>query len=175
VTGNDYNDVWFAENGLDGYLAGYNSENFGTTSDGGFNITHSTYGIENSLRCISFVDADNGWGSGYNGMILRFCEDPTGIEDFNQPVYLTPVTGILTSPNPFTSMSTVSFTLPEESIVHLDLYDLAGRKIQNIQSGILSSGEHNLIVNGVDLAPGMYFLKLTTGGDSETRAIVRIP
>ncbi|MCD4707426.1 MAG: T9SS type A sorting domain-containing protein [Candidatus Sabulitectum sp.] len=175
VTGNDYRDVWFAENGLDGYLTGYSNANFGTTSNGGNTVSHSPYGPENLLERISFIDVNNGWGCGDYGMILRFGEDPTGIAEFSHSLSSTPQTGILTSPNPFTASSAVSFTLPGECFVAMDLYDLAGRKVQTIHSGILPGGEHNLTVTGADLAPGLYFLRLTAGGMSETRTVVRIP
>ena len=177
TNGNTYNDVWFADNGMDGYLTGYNGESFGVTDDGGFTITHwGPYSpMRNQLSEISFIDADNGWGCGDYGRILRFGEDPTGIADFSHSLSPAPGTGLAVSSNPFITSSTASFTLPAQCSVNLDLYDLSGRKVQTILSGILPRGEHSMMVSGEGLAPGMYFIKLTAGGISETRTMVRIP
>jgi len=173
VTGKDYQDVWFASNGLDGYFSGVN---FGQTSNGGFTIVHSPTGsLENLLYRLSFADVNNGWGCAFSGMILRFGEGSTGIEDFNHSIPSMPRTGILSSPNPFTSSSTVSFTTPAECHVTLNLYDLSGRMVQTLQAGTLPGGEHSLMIDGTDLAAGMYFLRLTAEGAVETRSVVRIP
>ena len=172
VTGKDYQDVWFDSNGLDGYFTGLQ---FGETSDGGYTVTHSTYGLETLLRRISFINVNHGWGCGYTGRIFCFEEDPTGIPEINHSIPSIPGPGILSSPNPFTTYSTVSFTLPAECHVTLDLYDLAGRKVQTLYTGGLSGGDHSFIVNGTDLPPGIYYLRLNAGGIWETKPLIRIP
>lgn len=170
VTGHNYHDVWFADNGLDGYFSG-----FGSTSNGGYTISYPPFGPERQLYRMSFIDVNHGWGCGQGGMILRYGEGSTGIEEFNNSIPSIPGTGILSSPNPFTTYSTVSFTLYAECHVTLNLYDLAGRKVQTLHTGNLPGGEHSLILNGTDLPPGMYYLRLNAGGIAETRPLIRIP
>ena len=172
VTGKDYQDVWFDSNGLDGYFTGLQ---FGETSDGGYTVTHSTNGLETLVRWISFIDINHGWGCGYFARILCFEESSTGISEFGHSVPSIPGTGIISSPNPFTTCSTVSFTLPAECHITLDLYDLTGRKVQNLHTGNLAGGEQSFILNGADLPPGMYYLRLNAGGITETRSLIRIP
>ncbi len=171
-TGKDYQDVWFDSNGLDGYFTG---QQFGETSDGGYTVTHSTYGLETLLRRISFIDVNHGWGCGASGRILSFAENTTGITEPDHSIPTTPRNMIFSSPNPFTAHSTVSFTLPAECHVTLDLYDLAGRKVQTLHAGNLPGGEHNFILSGTDLPPGIYYLRLNAGGITETEPLIRIP
>ncbi|RKZ07167.1 hypothetical protein DRQ25_12230 [Candidatus Fermentibacteria bacterium] len=172
VTGKDYSDVWFDSNGLYGYFTG---QQFGQTSDGGFNITHSSYGLENLLSRITFIDFNHGWGCGNSGRILSFAENTTGITEPEHSIPQAPGNTIFSSPNPFSVSSTVSFALPAECHVTLDLYDLTGRKIQTLHAGNLPGGEHNFILSGTDLPPGTYFLRLNAGGITETRPLIRIP
>lgn len=172
VTGIDYQDVWFDSNGLDGYFSG----GFGETSDGGFTIVHSQSGsLEGTLSRLSFINVNNGWGCGDNGMILHYGEGSTGITEFNHSIPSIPGNCIFSSPNPFTVSSTVSFTLSAECHVTLDLYDLTGRKVQTLHAGNLPVGEHSYTLNGTELPPGAYFLRLTAGDIWETRPLIRIP
>jgi len=172
VTGLDYQDVWFDSNGLDGYFTGVE---FGETSDGGYNITHSTYAHENSLSRISCIDMNNGWGCGNGGMILHYGEGSTGITEFNHSNPSVSGTDILSNPNPFSVSSIISFIAHTECLVTLDLYDMAGRKVQTLHSGSLPAGEHSLTLSGADLPPGLYYLRLAAGGIVETNSLIRLP
>ena len=175
-TGNDYSDVWFAPNGLDGYLCGLYPSSFGVTSNGGATVTHTQYDPpENLLSDFTFVDVNNGWGCGTYGMILRFGDGSTGIANHDHAAVFNTVTHLTANPNPFVASSNVSVNLPVACNAVLDLFDLTGRKIQTLHSGNLSGGMHSFTVSGTDLAPGVYFLRLNGGGVSETRSVIRIP
>ena len=65
-------------------------------------------------------------------------------------------------PNPFNTITTIEYTLPEDSDVEIVLYDLTGRKIENLYSGYQNSGIHTLSINVNDLNPGIYFYKMKT-------------
>jgi len=176
TTGGTFGDVWFAENGLDGYLSGLNGGYFSVTSNGGWTVSHSAAGSpENLLSDISFIDVNNGWGCGSYGTILRYGDETTGIANFNHAVEIDAGARITASPNPFTTSASVSFDLPGACNAVLCLYDLTGREVQTLHSGSLSRGEHSFTVDGADLAPGIYFLRLTAGGVTETRSVIRIP
>ncbi len=45
-------------------------------------------------------------------------------------------------PNPFSSNTTISFSLLESSLVWLDIYNFRGRKIAQLLNSQLSAGEH---------------------------------
>jgi len=66
-------------------------------------------------------------------------------------------------PNPFNAGTTISYSLPENSVVTLDIYDILGRKIQTLFEGNQPAGNHSLIWNADNFSSGVYFYKLTSG------------
>ena len=80
-------------------------------------------------------------------------------------------------PNPFSGSTTIDFFLPRPQHVKLGVYDVRGRKVSTIVSGMLQQGRHSLDWNGLGAsgrpaAPGVYFLKMETGRRVLTRKIV---
>ena len=65
-------------------------------------------------------------------------------------------------PNPFAYTTTIEYTLPEGSDVEIVLYDLTGRKIENLYSGYQNSGVHTLSINAGDHSNGVYFCRIRT-------------
>ncbi|MEO5673866.1 MAG: T9SS type A sorting domain-containing protein [Chitinophagales bacterium] len=63
-------------------------------------------------------------------------------------------------PNPFSTSTTISFTIVENSQVTIDLFDLAGRKLETILDGNLEAGINSVQLSRELLASGIYFLKL---------------
>jgi len=77
-------------------------------------------------------------------------------------------------PNPFNPTTTISFSIPNESIVELSIFNLKGQKIKTLVNKKLDIGEHSLLWNGVDeseesVSSGVYFYKLAV--DGKTRAV----
>lgn len=75
-------------------------------------------------------------------------------------------------PNPTSESATVSITLPTSSKVKVELYDLVGKKCQDIFDGHASSGEQSYLVQRDKLNTGIYFVKLTINGNSFTQKLV---
>jgi len=67
-------------------------------------------------------------------------------------------------PNPFNPSTMISFTLPEQGLVRLSVFDIAGREVQVLQQGMMSAGQHEFTFNGADLASGAYFYRLESQG-----------
>ena len=71
------------------------------------------------------------------------------------------------SPNPFRGFSTIRFGLARSGEVRLELFDVAGRQIQTLVSGVQAPGPHVATWNGRDqhgnhVKNGVYFVRLTT-------------
>jgi hypothetical protein len=71
------------------------------------------------------------------------------------------------SPNPLRSSSTIRFGLARAGAVHLELFDVSGRRVQTLIDGILPPGPHVASWNGLDqhgdqVRNGVYFLRFTT-------------
>ncbi len=75
-------------------------------------------------------------------------------------------------PNPSDGALGLALELPEEGIVTLTAYDLAGRRVATIHDGYLAEGEH-LLIWEANLRPGVYNLVLSSGvGDAGCRVVI---
>jgi len=63
-------------------------------------------------------------------------------------------------PNPFNPSTTITFTLPEKSIVTLNVYDALGRIVSRLYSGELSAGTYTRQWNAERSPSGSYFYRL---------------
>ena len=62
-------------------------------------------------------------------------------------------------PNPFNPSTTISFDLPENSIVSLVIYDVLGRKVTHLEDGMKEPGYHTTTWNASNVASGVYFAR----------------
>ncbi|MCP4293316.1 MAG: T9SS type A sorting domain-containing protein [bacterium] len=81
------------------------------------------------------------------------------------------------SPNPFNPMTKISFDLARSTQVNLEVFDLAGRKINTLISEALGAGRHSVMWNGTDeggrrVSSGTYFYRLRAEGDTQTNKML---
>jgi len=76
------------------------------------------------------------------------------------------------SPNPLYTRSRVEYFLPEPSQVLLQLHDMNGNLVQTLQTGTLTKGFHNQILETSTMPAGMYFLVLTIGSETVVKRVV---
>jgi flagellar hook capping protein FlgD len=82
-------------------------------------------------------------------------------------------------PNPARGPFALSFALPREAKVMVIIYDAAGRRVRELASGALPSGEHSLTWDlrdqgGQVVGAGVYFARLEAEGDSFTKKLVML-
>ena len=70
-------------------------------------------------------------------------------------------------PNPFNPQTNISFALPYESHVSLDIFDLLGRRVVRLIDGKVDAGSYTITWNGRDAggneaSSGIYFYRLST-------------
>jgi hypothetical protein len=80
-------------------------------------------------------------------------------------------------PNPFNPVTTIEFGLKSPAEVTLRIYDATGRLVCTLVDGPLPAKHHTLQWNGVDdrgnqVASGVYFYRMETGGFTKTRKMV---
>lgn len=80
-------------------------------------------------------------------------------------------------PNPMHNNASISFVLPTENNVKIEVMDQLGRNVNILEQGILFAGFHsfNWDVNNHDgdkLKPGVYIIRLTAGSASAHRKII---
>ena len=77
-------------------------------------------------------------------------------------------------PNPFNPATTISFELPHQEEVMLEVYDIQGRKIENLADGPLEAGTHTFEFDGSNLSTGVYFYQLSTPDNRLTQKMTLI-
>ena len=63
-------------------------------------------------------------------------------------------------PNPFNPSTTFSFSIPEDGLVKLMIYDILGREVGEIVNGNLGAGKHQATWSPKNCASGVYLYKL---------------
>ena len=64
-------------------------------------------------------------------------------------------------PNPFSSATTIPFSLTNASTVLVELFDLQGRKVQTVINEQMSAGDKTVVLNKGSLATGSYVYQIT--------------
>ncbi len=81
------------------------------------------------------------------------------------------------TPNPADGSTVLRFNLPSEQAMRLMVYDAAGRRLRSLAEGTLGAGTHSVSWDGRDesgsaIASGIYFVRLTVGGETFTKGVV---
>ena len=77
-------------------------------------------------------------------------------------------------PNPFNPSTVIGYSLPEESMVRLSVYDLLGRRVAVLVDQRQEPGRHQVSFDGTSIGSGVYFYRLETGGQILTRRMTMI-
>jgi hypothetical protein len=79
-------------------------------------------------------------------------------------------------PNPFNASTTLRFTLDRTEEVRLDVFDVLGRRVNTLSSGVHTSGAYSILWNGEAesgaLSSGVYFIRLTAGERQRSAKLV---
>jgi len=75
-------------------------------------------------------------------------------------------------PNPFNPTTKISFTLPKETQVKLDVYNVLGVLVTNLIDMRYPAGTHFVNFNGSYLSSGIYFYTLQADNFRETKKMV---
>ena len=108
---------------------------------------------------------------GIMGLLFDFVASEVGIEaeDGAHEIRLT------VSPNPCASSASLSFFLPDQEMVTIEVYDLTGRIVEQIFTGSSGPGDRTFELNNLHYASGIYIVRLNAGNlsASERFLIVR--
>ena len=118
----------------------------------------------------------------------------TGIQDFHQDMmmYYTAYDVVSTTlentlpldfevypayPNPFNPVTTIGYYLPNEGSVNIIIYDMMGREIKVLQSGIQTPGHGKVQWNasndkGQPVSAGVYLYQINIGGKMYSKKMV---
>lgn len=66
-------------------------------------------------------------------------------------------------PNPFNPVTTITYNIPKQSYVELNVYDMLGRFIRSLVNMEQSQGQYKVEFSGSDLPSGMYIYQIKAG------------
>jgi hypothetical protein len=75
-------------------------------------------------------------------------------------------------PNPFNPSTNILYTLKRTEQVRLSVYDLLGREVAALVSGVQQAGEHQVTFRGDGLPSGFYFYRLSSTQGVITKKMV---
>lgn len=118
------------------------------------------------VRRLAWMDAN------FLGEIRRVSDIPLDkLTEVKEPIAVLPPSFQLDQnyPNPFNSSTTIRFSLPIETTVDLDIYDIAGQKVATLLREVRNPGEYAVRWDGTDgsggeFASGVYLYRLRTSG-----------
>ncbi len=75
-------------------------------------------------------------------------------------------------PNPFNPTTTIRYSLPKASKVHLTVYNILGQKVMEVVNKKQSAGVHEVRIDASQLASGVYLYRIKAGGHVAVRKMV---
>ncbi len=77
-------------------------------------------------------------------------------------------------PNPARQQCNIRFSISKQAPINIVIYDVAGRVHEEIVSGILNAGVHNITLDVGDFAQGVYFVRMEAHNSLETEKLILI-
>ena len=120
-----------------------------------YNLCYGNVGITNDGE---YMYCSDNFRNVYKYEII----ENSAIEEDNIETLEYPIQ-IRTYPNPSNPEVRIEFSLPNKTIINLEIYNVKGQRIKNIVNNqLLREGVHSFIWNAKYVASGVYFFKLST-------------
>jgi endoglucanase len=98
---------------------------------------------------------------GYNLNYFLFNQSATDVKSIQSKNYTFQLKQ--NYPNPFNPSTKIQYAIPSKSFVTIKIFNILGKEITTLVSGIKNAGEYSVYFNAVSLTSGIYFYKLTAG------------
>ncbi len=110
--------------------------------------------------------------SDVNSMKLAFGEFAVNAEEeFGKPVEFSLAQNY---PNPFNPSTSISFALPQNGRVILEVFSITGQKVGTLVNETLNAGNHTIQFNASGLSSGTYIYRIQAGNFVQTRKMVLV-
>ena len=136
--------------------------------------TFSDTGVIGDSTYFYVVTASNKFDESFNSTAVSAVPE-LAVSVENQPAAYT--LSLTSSPNPFNSSASISYTLPKDGNVTLQVYNMLGQRVALLVDSHLNAGNHSSTWNGRSdngetVSSGMYLVNLNTMNGSLTRKIM---
>jgi len=144
------------------------------STDGGETWSRVPAPLDEQIMDVYLTSAQNGWAVGDNGAVLKYTGpdaesgtpvsiDPDGSTELVKELELDQ-----NYPNPFNPTTNIRYSLPEQSGVRLDVFNMLGQRVAVLVNERKSAGSYIVSFDASGLSSGVYFYRLQT--DSQTLA-----
>jgi hypothetical protein len=122
------------------------------------------------IKVIAYDAASNS-ASDVSDADFEIYDPSAGVTEQEIPPRLVVVAG---TPNPMTESATIRFGLPAAGRAELNVFDVSGRKVATLPSGLYSEGYHEVEWRPAtgSCGSGIYFLRVRFGQEEVTTKIV---
>ncbi|MCK4539213.1 MAG: T9SS type A sorting domain-containing protein [Candidatus Krumholzibacteria bacterium] len=163
-------DVYFDHPGL-GWIAGDDGAVY-RSSDGGTTWADINAAVELGARdadCVIFNGTSGKlWiGGDYFDLLSNGSAAVTSADPISIPFVLKQ-----NYPNPFNPSTTIKFSIGQKSFVALNVYDVTGRIVAKVVNKEMDAGDHTVSFQASGLASGVYFYRLDTGDEVQTKKMI---
>lgn len=115
------------------------------------------------------IDRQSGMWSDANGAFLA----PGAVAEVVRPLGIAPSQSLSLRAIPLTGKVEVRFELPRPLAVHVGVYDVAGRLVRTLATGMQDEGAHAVTWESGKARPGLYFVSLRAADARLTERITR--
>ena len=126
---------------------------------------------------IFFVDANNGWVVGDNGLVMHTINGGmVGVEDVQAPRKAYSFALAQNYPNPFNPSTVIRYSVPKTNSdlnhVTLKVYNMLGQLVTVLVDKEMPNGNFSATFNGHNLSSGIYLYTLQVGDQATTRKML---
>ncbi|MBK9098728.1 MAG: T9SS type A sorting domain-containing protein [bacterium] len=75
-------------------------------------------------------------------------------------------------PNPFNPTTTISYSIPKNGLVILQVFDILGIEVAKLINEVKEAGNYSVAFNASELPSAIYFYTLTSGDFSATKKLI---
>jgi hypothetical protein len=75
-------------------------------------------------------------------------------------------------PNPFNPTTTISYSIPNNGLLILKVYDILGKEVAELVNEAKDAGNYSVTFNASELPSGIYFYTLTSGNFTATKKLI---
>ena len=123
---------------------------------------------------IIFPDSLHGFAVGRDGAILKYKPSVVNSIDNNENYVQKEFNLQQNYPNPFNPSTKISYSIPEDGFVKLNVYNLLGEEIALLVNEQKVAGSYELEFNAENLSSGIYIYSLSTSSYKSSRKMIVI-